>query len=153
MVKENCGVVGIFSLDGVNIIPMIIDSLRALQHRGQEAWGLAVPKKNPYKQLGLVSGAVSEFDKITKEYASHAAIGHVRYSTIGKSNLENAQPLKVKDLCIAHNGTISNVEELAGMVGGCTFTPQNVSDTLLEGKRMGSVVSYKSKIRKALFLF
>ena len=150
MVKENCGVVGIFSLDGVNIIPMIIDSLRALQHRGQEAWGLAVPKKNPYKQLGLVSGAVSEFDKITKEYASHAAIGHVRYSTIGKSNLENAQPLKVKDLCIAHNGTISNVEELAGMVGGCTFTPQNVSDTLVAAKRLVSLMSQNGKLGSAL---
>ena len=150
MVKENCGVVGIFSLDGVNIIPMIIDSLRALQHRGQEAWGLAVPNKNPYKQLGLVSGAVSEFDKITKECASHAAIGHVRYSTIGKSNLENAQPLKVKDLCIAHNGTISNVEELAGMVGGCTFTPQNVSDTLVAAKRLVSLMSQNGKLGSAL---
>src|SRR2546425_12750790 len=143
MVKENCGVVGIFSLDGVNIIPMIIDSLRALQHRGQEAWGLAVPNKNPYKQLGLVSGAVSEFDKITKEYASHAAIGHVRYSTIGKSNLENAQPLKVKDLCIAHNGTISNVEELAGMGGGCTVYSQKGNDKLIATKKMVSLVFHK----------
>src|SRR2546426_5557451 len=152
MVKENCGVVGIFSLDGANVIPMIIDSLRALQHRGQEAWGVAVPKKNPYKQLGLVSGAVSEFDKITKEYASHAAIGHVRYSTIGKSNLENAQPLKVKDLCIAHNGTISNVEELAGMVGGCWFSPQKVSDRLLAAKRKGLPKSANDERGNALFV-
>jgi len=150
MVKENCGVVGIFSLDGANVIPMIIDSLRALQHRGQEAWGIAVPKKNPHKQLGLVSSAVSEFDRITREYASSAAIGHVRYSTIGKSNLENAQPLKVKDLCIAHNGTISNVEELAGMVGGCTFTPQNVSDTLVAAKRLVSLMSENGKLGSAL---
>jgi len=150
MVKENCGVVGIFSLDGANVIPMIIDSLRALQHRGQEAWGVAIPKKNPYKQMGLVSSAVSEFDKITREYASPAAIGHVRYSTIGKSNLENAQPLKVKDLCIAHNGTISNVEELAGMVGGCTFTPQNVSDTLIAAKRLVSLMSQNGNLGSAL---
>ena len=150
MVKENCGVVGIFSLDGANVIPMIIDSLRALQHRGQEAWGVAIPKKQPYKQLGLVSSAVSDFDKLTREYASPAAIGHVRYSTIGKSNLENAQPLKVKDLCIAHNGTISNVEELAGMVGGCTFTPQNVSDTLVAAKRLVSLMSENAKLGSAL---
>ena len=150
MVKENCGVVGIFSLDGANVIPMIIDSLRALQHRGQEAWGVAVPKKQPYKQLGLVSSAVSEFDKVTREYASQAAIGHVRYSTMGGSNLENAQPLKVKDLCIAHNGTISNVEELSGMVGGCTFTPQNVSDTLIAAKRLVSLMSENGKLGNAL---
>ena len=110
MVKENCGVVGIFSQDGINVIPMLIDSLRALQHRGQEAWGIAVPNKTPLKKLGLVSSSASEFKKISEEYSSFAAIGHVRYSTIGKSNLQNAQPLKVKDLCIAHNGTISNVE-------------------------------------------
>ncbi|MDE1861525.1 MAG: amidophosphoribosyltransferase [Thaumarchaeota archaeon] len=150
MVKENCGVVGAFSLDGSNVIPMVIDALRALQHRGQEAWGVAVPKKQPYKQLGLVSAAISEFDKITRDYASPAAIGHVRYSTIGKSNLENAQPLKVRDLCIAHNGTISNVEELAGMVGGCTFTPQNASDTLVAAQRLVSLMSENGKLGSAL---
>ncbi|MDE1829986.1 MAG: amidophosphoribosyltransferase [Thaumarchaeota archaeon] len=150
MVKENCGVVGVFSLDGANVIPMVIDALRALQHRGQEAWGVAVPKKQPHKQLGLVSSAVSEFDKITRDYSSPAAIGHVRYSTIGKSNLENAQPLKVRDLCIAHNGTISNVEELAGMVGGCTFTPQNASDTLVAAQRLVSLMSENGKLGSAL---
>ena len=150
MVKENCGVVGIYSKDGSNVIPMVIDALRALQHRGQEAWGLAVPKKAPLKRLGLVSTASSEFDKITEEYASPAAIGHVRYSTVGRSNLDNAQPLKVKDLCIAHNGTIANVAELANMVGGCTFTPQNSSDTLIAAQRLVSLMSTNGKLGSAL---
>jgi len=150
MVKENCGVVGIFSQDGSNVIPMIIDSLRALQHRGQEAWGIAVPNKEPMKKIGLVSASASEFKKISLEYSSPAAIGHVRYSTIGKSNLENAQPLKVKDLCIAHNGTISNVEELSNLVGGCTFTPQNSSDTLVAAQRLVSLISEKGKLSTAL---
>nr|AIF16301.1 glutamine amidotransferase class II (purF) [uncultured marine thaumarchaeote KM3_73_E02] len=150
MVKENCGVVGIFSLDGINVIPMIIDSLRALQHRGQEAWGIAIPNKPPLKKMGLVSASSSEFKKISNEYSSFAAIGHVRYSTIGKSNLENTQPLKVKDLCIAHNGTISNVEELANMVGGCSFTPQNASDTLVVAQRLVSLISEKGKLGTAL---
>ena len=150
MVKENCGVVGIFSLDGINVIPMLIDSLRALQHRGQEAWGIAVPNKLPLKKLGLVSNSASEFKKISEEYSSFAAIGHVRYSTIGKSNLHNAQPLKVKDLCIAHNGTISNVEELSHMVGGCSFTPQHASDTLIVAQRLVSLISEKGKLGQAL---
>jgi amidophosphoribosyltransferase len=136
MVHENCGVVGIFSLDGHNVVPLVIDSLRALQHRGQEAWGLAVPGKKPYRQLGLVSSSAAEFQRLVKSYKSPAAIGHVRYSTLGKSTLENAQPLKVKDLCVAHNGTIANVEELSGMVGGCTFTPQTMSDTLVAAQRL-----------------
>lgn len=150
MVKENCGVVGIFSRDGTNVIPMVIDALRALQHRGQEAWGIAIPKKAPIKRLGLVSGASGEFQKITEEYASPAAIGHVRYSTVGRSNLENAQPLKVKDLCIAHNGTIANVAELANLVGGCTFTPQNASDTLVAAQRLVSLMSTNGKLGSAL---
>ncbi|HEY8139961.1 MAG TPA: amidophosphoribosyltransferase [Nitrososphaera sp.] len=136
MVHENCGVVGIYSLDGHNVVPFVIDSLRALQHRGQEAWGLAVPGKKPYRQLGLVSSSAAEFQRLVKSYRSPAAIGHVRYSTLGKSTLENAQPLKVKDLCVAHNGTIANVEELSGMVGGCTFTPQTMSDTLVAAQRL-----------------
>jgi len=150
LVKENCGVVGIFSLSGTNVVPMVIDALRALQHRGQEAWGLAIPNKPPLKKLGLVSSSSSEFKKIAEEYASPAVIGHVRYSTIGKSNLENAQPLKVKDLCIAHNGTIANVQELANMVGGCSFTPQNASDTLVAAQRLVSLISEKGQMGKAL---
>ena len=96
MVKENCGIIGIYSMEGLNVIPLAIDALRALQHRGQEAWGIAVPGKAPFKRIGLVSGSSHEFKKITTEYASPCAIGHVRYSTIGKSSLDNAQPLKVK---------------------------------------------------------
>ena len=71
--------------------------------------------KPPLKRLGLVSSASSEFKKIAEEYASPAVIGHVRYSTMGRSSLENAQPLKVKDLCVAHNGTIANVQELSNL--------------------------------------
>jgi len=150
VVKENCGVVGIFSLSGTNVVPMAIDALRALQHRGQEAWGIAIPNKTPLKKLGLVSASSSEFKKIAEEYSSPAVIGHVRYSTIGKSSLENAQPLKVKDLCVAHNGTISNVQELANLVGGCSFTPQNASDTLVAAQRLVSLISEKGKMGKAL---
>jgi amidophosphoribosyltransferase len=150
MVKENCGVVGIFSLSGTNVVPMVIDALRALQHRGQEAWGLAIPNKTPLKKLGLVSAASSEFKKISEEYSSPAVIGHVRYSTMGRSSLENAQPLKVKDLCIAHNGTIANVQELSNLVGGCSFTPQNASDTLVAAQRLVSLISENGQMGKAL---
>ncbi|MGA7898595.1 MAG: amidophosphoribosyltransferase [Nitrososphaeraceae archaeon] len=136
MVHENCGVFGAFSINGDNVTPLVIDCLRALQHRGQEAWGIAVPNKLPFKRLGLVSASASEFKSISKRYRSNVAIGHVRYSTFGKSTLSNAQPIKVKDLCVAHNGTIANVEEMSGMVGGCTFTPHTMSDTLIAAQRL-----------------
>ena len=149
-VKENCGVVGIYSLTGKNVVPMIFDALRALQHRGQEAWGFAVPNKPPFKKIGLVSHSSSEFKKITQEYASSCVIGHVRYSTMGTSTLDNAQPLKVKDLCIAHNGTIANAQELSNLVGGCSFTPQNASDTLVAAQRLVSLISENGEMGKAL---
>ena len=136
-VKENCGVVGVISRSGANAVPLVIDALRALQHRGQEAWGIAVPNRNPYKKLGLVIDAgQKELDALTGEYSSPIAIGHVRYSTAGRKDLEGAQPLKVKDLCIAHNGTLSNIKELSGVVGGCSTTPQHASDTLIAANKI-----------------
>src|SRR5829696_3997981 len=150
MVHENCGVAGIFSLDGKNVVPLAIDCLRALQHRGQESWGIAVPDKAPFRRLGLVSRSAQHFQRLTKEYASRAVIGHVRYSTFGKSTIQNAQPLKVGDLCVAHNGTIANVEELAGMVGGCSFTPQTMSDTLIAAQRLVEHLSNKMNVSDSI---
>jgi amidophosphoribosyltransferase len=150
LVHENCGVVGIFSLEGKNVVPLAIDCLRALQHRGQESWGIAVPGKTPFCRLGLVSGSAPHFNRLTKKYASRAAIGHVRYSTFGKSTIQNAQPLKVRDLCVAHNGTIANVEELAGMVGGCSFTPQTMSDTLIAAQRLVNLTNGGNDLSRAL---
>jgi amidophosphoribosyltransferase len=150
MIHENCAVVGIFSMARDNVIPFVIDCLRALQHRGQEAWGLAIPRKSPLKRLGLVSSSANEFDNITRKYSSHAAIGHVRYSTTGKSVLNNAQPIKVEDLCIAHNGTIANVDQLTSMVGGCSFTPQSMTDTLIAAQHLASHLAKKYDITEAL---
>jgi amidophosphoribosyltransferase len=150
LVHENCGVVGIFSLDGKNVVPLAIDCLRALQHRGQESWGIAVPGKAPFRRLGLVSGSAEHFHRLVAKYASRAIIGHVRYSTFGKSTIQNAQPLKVRDLCVAHNGTIANVEELAGMVGGCSFTPQTMSDTLVAAQRLVNLIEADKDMSRGL---
>jgi amidophosphoribosyltransferase len=150
MVHENCGVVGIFSLDGENVVPIAIDCLRALQHRGQESWGIAVPGKVPFRRLGLVSGSAEHFQRLVRKYRSRAIIGHVRYSTFGRSTIQNAQPLKVRDLCVAHNGTIANVEELSEMVGGCSFTPQTMSDTLIAAQRLVTLMEGDSDLNRAL---
>ncbi|HYP43098.1 MAG TPA: amidophosphoribosyltransferase [Candidatus Nitrosocosmicus sp.] len=150
MVHENCGVVGIFSLGGYNVIPYLIDCLRSLQHRGQESWGIAIPNRPPLKKTGLISKSANEFGKIVEKYSSNIAIGHVRYSTSGFSSLENAQPLKVKDLCVAHNGTITNAEQLSNMVGGCTFSPQNMTDTLVASKRLVGHLKNNGDMAKAM---
>ena len=150
MVHENCGVVGIFSQSGINVIPYLIDCLRALQHRGQESWGIAIPNKQPFRKLGLISKSANEFNQIVEKFSSNIAIGHVRYSTSGFSSLENAQPLKVNDLCVAHNGTISNAEQISNMVGGCTFTPQNMTDTLVASQRLVTHLRENGDMSKAM---
>ena len=150
MVRENCGVVGIYSMDDANVVPLAIDALRALQHRGQEAWGIAVPNKEPLRRMGLVSASSSHFKDISEQYRSNCVIGHVRYSTIGKNNLENAQPLRVRDLCVAHNGTMTDATEIKNMVGGCSFSPNQVSDTLVATKRLVSLISQRTGLGDAL---
>lgn len=96
--REECGVFGIYDLDGADVSPSIYYGLSALQHRGQESCGIAVsdtsgPKGHvkSYKGLGLVNEVFKE-SKL-EELSGNIGIGHVRYSTTGSTTVENAQPL------------------------------------------------------------
>lgn len=120
-IKEACGVFGIYDLEGENIAPSVYYGLTSLQHRGQEACGLAVSKTNGerqniqfHKDLGLVSEVLKE-DTIRK-MEGDIGIGHVRYSTTGASVAENAQPLVLSyikgTLALAHNGNLINTDTL-----------------------------------------
>ncbi len=120
--KEECGVFGIYHTDGSAAAPDVAWGLCALQHRGQEACGIAVcdpcgPKGNIswHKDTGLVS-EVFHTDILEKLKGS-AGVGHVRYSTTGASTAENAQPLVLNylkgTLALAHNGNLINAQKLA----------------------------------------
>ena len=119
--KEECGVFGMYDRDGNDVVPSIYYGLTALQHRGQEACGMAVsdtsgPKGNMkyHKGMGLVSEVMKE--DVLKGMEGNLGIGHVRYSTTGASTPENAQPLVLSyvkgSLALAHNGNLVNTEEL-----------------------------------------
>lgn len=119
--KEECGVFGIYDMDGGNVVPSIYYGLTSLQHRGQEACGMAVSKTDGewgnvqfHKDLGLVSEVFRE--NTMKSMSGDIGIGHVRYSTTGASTAENAQPLVLSyvkgSLALAHNGNLVNTEEL-----------------------------------------
>lgn len=119
--KEECGVFGIFNPDGASAAPSVYYGLCALQHRGQEACGIAVcdtggPKGNIswHKDMGLVGEVFRP--SVLKQLNGNIGIGHVRYSTTGASTAENAQPLVLKylkgTLALAHNGNLTNVAEL-----------------------------------------
>ena len=120
-IKEECGVFGIYDLDGNDVTASIYYGLTSLQHRGQEACGLAVSDtKGPignvkfHKDLGLVSEVLRE--ETLHKMSGDIGIGHVRYSTTGASVAENAQPLVLSyvkgSLALAHNGNLVNTKAL-----------------------------------------
>ncbi len=135
--KEKCGLVAVYSYSGKAVMPMIMNSLRALQHRGQESWGVAAPNYPPYKKLGLVAEYNYDFVHVNKSIVTPVGIGHVRYSTIGTSDFRNVQPIQIgNEFLIAHNGTITNSYELEKVLGHEFATPTWVSDTHLVGLRL-----------------
>ena len=114
--REACGVVGRLFVEGRGRHPQGPEGPRGapaqgagvLGHRGQREAGLQ--EDGPRLQLvQLRAGA--------RRIQGSAGIGHVRYSTKGRSNLDNAQPVQIgSEFSIAHNGTIVNAEQLAQAV-------------------------------------
>ncbi len=118
---EECGVFGIYDLDGKNVASSLYYGLFALQHRGQESCGIAVSDTNgpkgivkSVKGMGLVNEVFT-----TEQLSSMSGgigVGHVRYSTAGASNIANTQPLVLNyvkgTLALAHNGNLINALEL-----------------------------------------
>ena len=117
-IHEECGVFGVFSQENRNVAHTVYYGLYALQHRGQESAGIAVAfadKITYFKGMGLAAdvfshGALEELPE------GDIAIGHVRYSTTGASQLLNAQPVvftgKCGKMAVAHNGNLINTKQL-----------------------------------------
>jgi amidophosphoribosyltransferase len=115
-IHEECGVFGVYDPKG-DCARTTYYGLYALQHRGQEACGIAVTNDREltyYKDVGLVGDVFNE-EKLD-ELNGTCAVGHVRYATTGAGMRENAQPLTLKyvkgTLAVVHNGNLVNTEEL-----------------------------------------
>lgn len=120
-IHEECGVFGIYDLDGGDVASTIYYGLFALQHRGQESCGIAVSDTfGPKGQVSLNKGMGLVNEVFTHEELSklkgNIGVGHTRYSTAGSSTRENAQPLVLNYikgiLGLAHNGNLINAKEL-----------------------------------------
>lgn len=118
---EECGVFGMYDLDGGDVASSIYYGLFALQHRGQESCGIAVsdtegPKGKVLSQKGM--GLVNEVFHAEglEKLKGNIGVGHVRYSTTGASNSQNVQPLVLNyvkgTLMLAHNGNLVNANKL-----------------------------------------
>jgi len=130
--NEKCGVAGIRTKD-FNSPLYLYYILRSLQHRGQESAGIAIfsEKMQIIKGMGLVHEVLNT--ETLKKLKSNGGIGHVRYSTAGASNISNAQPLfvhtNIGDISIAHNGEITNAQELRVMLENLGISFNSDSDT------------------------
>ncbi len=103
---------------GEEVAKLTYFGLYALQHRGQEAAGIAVSDGSTivvYKDLGLVAQVFDE--RTLASLRGHLAVGHTRYSTTGAPTWENSQPTfrttaRGTGIALAHNGNLVNTVEL-----------------------------------------
>lgn len=139
-VHEECGIFGIAAPNGETISAAheAFVALFALQHRGQEAAGIAVNKNGVircHKDTGLVSQVFSQ--QILDDMPGQMAIGHVRYSTTGNARRENAQPISIThvkgNLAVAHNGNLVNADILRRQIelNGGIFRSSNDTEALV----------------------
>jgi amidophosphoribosyltransferase len=109
-----CGVVGIVGRTDIKY--QIYDALTVLQHRGQDAAGIMTCRDGQLaqrKDVGLVRDVFRE--RHMEQLAGPLGVGHVRYPTAGSSGPSLAQPFYVNSpygICLAHNGNLTNSEEL-----------------------------------------
>jgi amidophosphoribosyltransferase len=126
-----CGVFGISGHDEAANIAYL--GLHSLQHRGQESAGLVAGdgQLRRHVAMGLVS---DNFNRdVLARLPGRSAIGHVRYSTAGSSELRNAQPFLFDyaggSVSIAHNGNLVNAQELRKRLEASGSIFQTSSDT------------------------
>jgi amidophosphoribosyltransferase len=131
--RDECGVFGIYA-PGIDVARLAYFGLFALQHRGQESAGIAVAPLGGSimgtREQGLVSQVFNEH--MLRSLVGDLAIGHVRYSTTGSSEWENAQPIvrdDIRTLALAHNGNLINAVELHSELRGRDVPFRSTSDS------------------------
>ena len=153
---EECGVIGVFA-PNEDVARMAFFGLFALQHRGQEAAGIAVADGQTisvYKGLGLVSQVFTA--TAMAELKGHYAVGHTRYSTTGSSLLRNAQPFMIETihgpLALAHNGNLVNSAELRNelMEHGVGFSSSSDTEVMTMMLARNGGLTWEERIKTAM---
>ena len=153
---EECGVIGVFA-PNEDVARMTFFGLYALQHRGQEAAGIAVADGQTismYKGVGLVSQVFTA--STMADLKGHYAIGHNRYSTTGSSLLRNAQPFLIETihgpLALAHNGNLVNSAALRNelMQQGMGFSSSSDTEVMTMMLARNGGGSWEERIKTAM---
>ncbi len=130
--EEKCGIFGVFNLDNASRYCYL--GLQALQHRGQEASGIAAVngKMHIHKDFGLVSQVYKDQD--FSHLGGGMAIGHNRYSTSGGSKEHKfIQPIhqKGESLALVHNGNLPSLTRLKEFLTSKGVSVENSNDSSL----------------------
>lgn len=135
-IHEECGVFGAYRLKDAAALTYY--GLHSLQHRGQEASGIAVCS---HARIEVIKGKGLTIDVFNKEklekLKGDCAIGHVRYSTAGGQEYQNIQPIAAAgalgEIAVVHNGQIVNDHELRRKLEeeGCIFQGTSDSEIIL----------------------
>jgi amidophosphoribosyltransferase len=152
---DECGLFGIWNHpEAANVAYL---GLYALQHRGQESAGIAATDGDNFhveKAMGWVADVFGP--ERLRRLPGHGAIGHVRYSTAGSSNLRNAQPITAKTsrgpIAIAHNGNLTNADDLrrAMVRDGAIFQSSSDTEVILHLLARAPAASIEAEIGAAL---
>ena len=151
--RDECGVFGLYRHP--DAAQLTYFGLYALQHRGQESAGISVAREKDkifsHKGMGLVHDIFDTETLRNIEGGGGSAIGHVRYSTTGDSNLTNAQPFVVQHrgraYAVAHNGNLVNAhilkEELeeSGSIFQTTMDSEVFLHLFIKNLKQGDVVT------------
>ena len=155
--RDECGVLGISTPHGEGVAELTFFGLFALQHRGQEAAGIAVSdgkRARVHKEPGLVANVFTP--EALAPLTGYHAIGHTRYSTTGSSAERNIQPFIVETmhgpLALAHNGNLVNApalrDELLSRGFGLTATSDSEVMTLMLAAAGGQ--SWEERLERTL---
>lgn len=150
-----CGIFGISGHKEAGRITYL--GLYALQHRGEESAGIVTHtgKKLMFKKgMGLASDVFDEAS--LKALKGASAVGHVRYSTTGSSESKNIQPFFARhrkgDICIAHNGNLTNSYKLRDAMEkkGSIFQTTMDSEIIVHRIAHSQSTDYRQRVIDAL---
>lgn len=154
--QEECGVFAVYNAEDAGVLTAL--GLHALQHRGQEACGIATHDGSRFhieRYLGLVGENFTSPD-MPQRLPGKVAIGHARYSTQGASVLRNVQPLysdvRGGGIALAHNGNLTNArvlrEELVSH--GAIFQSTSDSEVVLHLAAQSKKTKLTNRVLQAL---
>jgi len=114
-----CGVVGVVSTQAAN--QALYNALTVMQHRGQDAAGIVTWNEQDGLTQRKANGLVRDVfrHRHMMRLTGNVGVGHVRYPTAGGAKSSEAQPFYVNSpygICLAHNGNLTNHDELAAML-------------------------------------